>query len=255
MVNQQLVEWVRSYTAQGYTIQQLYDSLVQQGYSSNDANEAIKSAQQISQTTKISRKGLKFLPILIAGIIFLIIVVGGVFAFFLRFNSENVDLNAEPKKTGNILPTKESKQESKDKVVTSSEMITEQESMGEELNDSCKDFPDKLDACEPFSCEFVHPFSEQPLRRTILGFENGKCQYIEEMPNAGVMTCEYTEDVRKKAAQLYREILSAENIETEINLDIGGNDSESTTTIDGKKIEDNFLQEAFDSGKCVISGY
>ena len=49
MVNQQLIDWIKSEEAQGYTPQQLYNSLIQQGYTSNEANEAIIIASQPSQ--------------------------------------------------------------------------------------------------------------------------------------------------------------------------------------------------------------
>ena len=46
MVNQQLIDYIKSEEAQGYTPKQLYDYLVQQGYNPNEVNEAINSVNQ-----------------------------------------------------------------------------------------------------------------------------------------------------------------------------------------------------------------
>ena len=43
MVNQQLVDYIKTQEAQGYAPQQLRDSLIQQGYNPNEIDEAIKT--------------------------------------------------------------------------------------------------------------------------------------------------------------------------------------------------------------------
>ncbi|MFC1755424.1 hypothetical protein ACFL96_18885 [Thermoproteota archaeon] len=46
MVNQQLIDYIRSEEAQGYNAAQLYQYLVQQGYNPNDVSEALHSVNQ-----------------------------------------------------------------------------------------------------------------------------------------------------------------------------------------------------------------
>ena len=48
MVNPQIVNWIKQQESQGYSPQQLYDSLIQQGYNPNEVNEAIRIASQSS---------------------------------------------------------------------------------------------------------------------------------------------------------------------------------------------------------------
>jgi len=118
----------------------------------------------------------------------------------------------------------------------------------------CDAFPDKLDACEPFSCKFEHPFTGEMMEKKIIGLVNGKCQYTEEMPNNGRMDCEYSESMRKAAAQYYKDVAAAESAGTSVKADLGSGEVETKYTIDGKEVE-NPLQEAMETGVCVISGY
>ena len=68
MVNQQLIDWIKSEEAQGYTPQQLYNSLIQQGYNPNEVNEAIKIAsqpnQQMNKLSDPTKKPFNFLHII-----------------------------------------------------------------------------------------------------------------------------------------------------------------------------------------------
>ena len=120
--------------------------------------------------------------------------------------------------------------------------------------DGCDAFPDKLDLCESFLCEFEHPFTGEIMEKKIIGLVSDKCQYTEEMPNNGRMNCEYSESLRKAIAQYHRDLAIAESAGTSIEADLGSGDTETTYTIDGKEVE-NPLQEAMDTGQCVISGY
>jgi hypothetical protein len=57
MVNQQLLNYIKSAEAQGYTPQQLYNYLVQQGYNPKDVNEAMKLAgPQAAQPAPAAQK-------------------------------------------------------------------------------------------------------------------------------------------------------------------------------------------------------
>ena len=85
MVNQQLIDWIKSEEAQGYTLQQLYNSLIQQGYDANEVNEAMRSVYQQSQKTRPSSEPIKkpfnFLPVIIIGVIIVGLAGGGIFFF------------------------------------------------------------------------------------------------------------------------------------------------------------------------------
>ena len=118
--------------------------------------------------------------------------------------------------------------------------------------DDCDAFPNKLDLCESFSCKFKHPFTGEITEKKIIGLVNGKCKYIEEMPNNGKMDCEYSESLRKAVAQYHRDLAIAESAGTSVKADKGNGDIKITYTIDGKEVENPF-QEAIAIGQCVIS--
>ena len=120
--------------------------------------------------------------------------------------------------------------------------------------DNCSAFPNKLDLCESFSCKFEHLFTGEIMEKRIIGLVNNKCQYTEEMPNNGKMDCEYSESLRKAIAQYHRDLAVAESIGTSVSGDLGSGDIKMIYTIDGKEVE-NPLQEAMDSGECIVSGY
>lgn len=98
------------------------------------------------------------------------------------------------------------------------------------LPGGCTELPAKLEACEAYTCDFKHPITGEMMTRKIIGLENDKCQYTEEMPNGGNMTCNFTEPSRMAVAQLHKEADSTDS-------------------------EANPLAEAISNGECVISGY
>lgn len=115
---------------------------------------------------------------------------------------------------------------------------------------SCDLFPDKLEVCEPYSCQFIHPFTAEIMNKEIVGFvDDNKCNYIEQMPNDGMMKCEFTESVRKAVSQYYRDIAFSDSINTRIELK--GDEVNVTYKIDGKEVE-NPLQEAMDLWECIF---
>jgi len=123
-----------------------------------------------------------------------------------------------------------------------------------QLAANCDAFPDMLSSCTRYKCEFIHPFTGEAMGREVLGIIDGKCNYIEQMPNGGQMECKYTESFRKVIAQYYKDNLNAESSEFEIDIDLGSDDIVTKYTIDGKEVE-NPLQEATDNGFCTFSGY
>lgn len=105
------------------------------------------------------------------------------------------------------------------------------------ISEDCNDFADKLESCEPFSCEFEHPLAESfgiedtIMKRNIVGLtEDGKCNYIEELPNDGEMECNYSDETKIVAVKSFRGLELSEE-------------------------EYNILQNAWNGEECVISGY
>jgi hypothetical protein len=118
------------------------------------------------------------------------------------------------------------------------------------------DLAAKLELCEVYTQKFIHPFTGESLERKIEGLVDGKCLYIEEMPNGGKMECRYSVESRKAVAQYYRNIAKAQSSGTKVELSLGYKKQEAkyTYTINGKEVE-NPLQECLDNGTCTISGY
>ena len=120
-------------------------------------------------------------------------------------------------------------------------------------SNSCDAFPDKLESCSVFKCQFIHPLSSVSMKKEITGLVNGKCHYIEEMPNNGRMECNYEESFRKAVAQYYRDVDTASSSETNLSWKYG-EASEIKYFVNGKEVV-NPLQEASDTGVCLIYGY
>ena len=112
----------------------------------------------------------------------------------------------------------------------------------------------RLDKCEMFSCIFTHPFSKEELNKHILGLESGKCKTQEEMPNKGLMTCNFSEKQRKEVAAYLRKTAKAKTIESKTNINIASGKSKQVEKQDGKMVE-NPLNKAMQDGTCVVSGY
>ncbi|MBD3361345.1 hypothetical protein GF358_00980 [Candidatus Woesearchaeota archaeon] len=104
---------------------------------------------------------------------------------------------------------------------------------------ACASYPDKLDTCEPFSCEFQHEITLEMLEKRIIGLVDGKCKYTEEMPASGKVDCEYTESVRKTIARFQR--------------DVDNNQVKPSYLVNGNLVQ-NPMQEALNIGQCVIQG-
>lgn len=106
----------------------------------------------------------------------------------------------------------------------------------EGLVGTCAELPDRLEACEPHTCTFTHPFTGGEESRSIVAEEEGECIYRESMPNDGLMECRYDESTRKDMAAYYREAFEAERT--------------------GAEPPDNaLLNTALADGTCEVSGY
>jgi len=119
---------------------------------------------------------------------------------------------------------------------------------------NCDAFPDKLDTCSEYECEFVHPFTGGTMRKEIKGIVAKKCDYVEQMPNGGEMKCSYTREQAKSAAKYYRAVMGAKSFGVKIDLNLGSGEHKIDHTMDGKDVE-NPLQTFLGDGTCTISGY
>ena len=105
--------------------------------------------------------------------------------------------------------------------------------------------PGNLENCTAYSEEFVHPFSGEELTREVVGLNaDGLCEYKEEMPDDGLMTCAYSEETREVIAQYYADQASYSQFAGVTR----------TYTLNGKSVE-NPLNEAMNNGDCTVSGY
>lgn len=118
----------------------------------------------------------------------------------------------------------------------------------------CKIYLNELNTCTKSKCKFEHPLTGDILEREIFGIINGKCKYVEQMPNGGKMECNYTDSKRKVAARYYKDSDGAESTETNLKANLETGESTITYKIDGK-IVDNPMVTFMSDGTCVISGY
>ncbi|MBW2979794.1 hypothetical protein KY360_00070 [Candidatus Woesearchaeota archaeon] len=113
MVNQQLIDYIKSEEAQGYTVKQLYDYLIKQGYDSKEVNEAI------NLVNKRQAKSAK--PVVIILVVLIMIIGASYFLFsgktigVVPTNNNQLVLSeepaVEPEPEEPIIPLQEEKKE------------------------------------------------------------------------------------------------------------------------------------------------
>lgn len=252
MVNQQILDWIKSQETQGYSNQQIYSYLTQQGYNPDEVNEAINSVAQtpkpMNQQTPPIKKPASILPIFMISLVVIAVVAGGIFYFmFQHKEAPNLNLNSN----NGLLDQENVKTAAAEPAVN---LTQDQQPAEVKLDLNCDAFPDKLDSCTEYKCQFVHPFTGENMTKEILGIIDEKCNYVEQMPNNGKMECKYLESMRKAAAQYYKDVAGAESTGVEVNASLVSGEVKTRYTIDGKEVA-NPLEEAMNDGQCVISGY
>ncbi|MGV8087260.1 MAG: hypothetical protein ACP5N1_06540 [Candidatus Woesearchaeota archaeon] len=118
---------------------------------------------------------------------------------------------------------------------------------------TCDLLPENLESCSSYTCNFIHPFTEETMTREILGINGTACQYVEEMPYDGLIECNYDFNTRNVIAQFYRDIVISENQET-TGIDMYNTNLATTYEFNGKMVS-NPMQQAIINGQCIISGY
>ncbi len=110
----------------------------------------------------------------------------------------------------------------------------------------CENFPLNLGSCIPYECEFLHPFDGQMHTRTITGFVDGKCEFVETLPDNGSLECRLSSDQRMDVAGEYEEMLQNTQEFEEGSFSIN---------FDSEDIQETPLNKALADGSCVVSGY
>lgn len=245
MTNQQLLDYIKQQLQQGVNREQIKSSLMTNGWQEQDIEEGFNSVNTPvlpgqSPTTPINPSIKKWK--VFAGILIGAIVVGG----GVYFASQTLFKPDETPKISNEvsgqLPTNKP-----------TETVAPSEQPSQSQNPEIV-FADKLSSCTKYKTTFKHPFTGETLEKEILGIVNGKCNYVEQMPNSGKMECNYLENERIAVAQYYKDVATAKSVGTSVDADLGSGKQKTTYTINGKVV-DNPLQEATNSGICVISGY
>lgn len=139
-------------------------------------------------------------------------------------------------------------------VISVASGYAEESSPFKDMMASCEDYPAMLEACQPYACTFVHPFTGTAMEKRIIGEKEGKCLTTEQMPNHGKMACAYTVDMRKAEARALRAFAAEGNAAAQAHTSAEEDSITSMYSVDGKEV-DNPGQEALNNGQCVISGY
>lgn len=105
MVSQKVMDWVKQKFAEGYTSQQIKDSLVKEGYTVEEINEAmnsdIKSGSQVN-TVSSPKKSNKVLLIIIVVIVAIVLICAGLYLFVLKDNTTEI-INSTSQKDVNLV--------------------------------------------------------------------------------------------------------------------------------------------------------
>ncbi|MCX6794663.1 MAG: hypothetical protein NTY31_01560 [Candidatus Falkowbacteria bacterium] len=248
MVNQQLLDYIKQQTQQGVNNEQIKQSLLANGWQNIDIEEAFNSINYSAQGQPISnfsnKAPVQIWKIIIVSLIGAVAIGGGIY-----FASKTFSKSKEVPKVSNEVLNQSPTSKPIETVKPSEQPVKEAQSQNPEIV-----FADKLNSCTKYKITFKHPITGEILEKEVLGIVSGKCDYVEQMPNGGKMECKYSEGERMVAAQYYKDVATAESAGTSVNANSGSGEQKTTYTINGKVV-DNPLQEAMNTGVCVISGY
>lgn len=248
MANQQLLDYIKQQVQQGINSEQIKQSLIANGWQNTDIEEAFNLINNFTQSQPTpsfpSKTPVSIWKTVTFSLIGVAVVGGGIY-----FVSKTLFKSEETPKIFNEasgqLPTNKP-----------AEIITPTEQPAHQTQPQNPEivFAEKLNSCTKYKTTFKHPLTGETLGKEILGVVNGKCNYVEQMPNGGKMECKYSESERVAVARYYKDVATAESVGTSLNADLGSGKQKTTYTINGKVV-DNPFQEAMNNGICVISGY
>ncbi len=241
MSQQQMHDYVTAQLQKGFSPDQIKQNLIANGWPAQEIDSyflSLSSPSSAPATPAAAPAAPKnYKKLIISGIVIFVLVAGGV-AFFLTQNRSAKNQTADSKTSTQTLSP-----------VPADTTTPPQETAVQPVEAT---FEENLSTCTPYKDTFKHPLTGETMEREIAGEVDGKCQYVEQMPNGGMMQCNYTEYERRAVAQYYIDLAAAESVGTSVNSN--GSETTAEYTIDGKVVE-NPLAEAMENGTCVISGY
>lgn len=245
MASQQLLDYIKQQLQQGISRDQIKSSLMSNGWQSQDIEDGFNTVNPSGQNSVgLVKPAMATWKIIAASLIGVVVVGGGIY-----FASQKFLTPEETPKVSNEVSNQSPTSKPAETATPTEQPTKQSQPQNPEII-----FADKLSSCSTYKTTFKHPLTGEMLEKEILGIINGKCDYVEQMPNGGKMECKYTESERKAVAQYYKDVASAESVGTSVNANLGSGEQKTTYTINGKVV-DNPLQEATNSGVCVISGY
>ena len=259
MANEIIINWIKEKIIQGYSVDQLRDSLLAKGHHPSDVETALKLAvQQTPSINQSSRnKGtednqtIANNPIWI--FLILALIIGIVVLGISLYQQETIQTNTTSNLTLDSNSSLVKGQADSTNIDSGeSETLETTSSLDSEKSNSniiCENFPNKLRACKPYVCEYVHPFTGELMNREIKGLTDGNCIQEEELPGNLLMICNFDKSLRMAVAQYYEDSL---NVSTD-NLSIGtsGSIDDLTYLVNGEEVS-NPLQKAMDDKLCIL---
>jgi hypothetical protein len=255
MQNKELLDYIKQKISEGLTDEEINKSLIANGWTSADIKESLNQETQNNEAvpqTAFSNKKTQILKITIFSILGLSLAATFIYFYNQPFFNTKQEISIDPiqdKTQEEVTPPTSI---TKEMVETTNPIQKTEEQLPKQSPEIA--FADSLISCTKNVITFEHPFTGEMLKKEISGIINGKCIYIEQMPNNGKMECKYTENERKVVAQYYKDIINAESISTDVSVNSKSNKKEITYTINGKNVT-NPLEEMMSSGVCTITGY
>jgi hypothetical protein len=123
----------------------------------------------------------------------------------------------------------------------------------------CKDLAKSLDQCLPYTCQQSQPlFRRIIINHIISGMKDGKCRYEQTISMNELVTCEFSENQRKKFAQKTKNMFAGNTVEGEVlgekvKLKPKVKMTEPKNDAQDHKVG-HFMDEALRSRDCFISG-
>lgn len=247
MVNKQLLNYIRQQTQQGFSQEQIKNSLIANGWQPQDVEKGFDAIKTNTLKTYLSIFSTVTWKTTVGITIGIVILGGGIY-----FISQALFKTEELPETSEVVSDQPPVEEPSE---TTPQQPPEQTPQTEAQNQEII-FADKLSSCTEYKTTFEHLITGDILEKEILGIIDGKCNYLEQMPNGGMMECKFSESERIAVAQYYKNLAMAESFESSANIHISLEEVEleTTFTIDGKVV-DNPLQEVLNNGSCIVSGY
>ncbi len=125
----------------------------------------------------------------------------------------------------------------------------------ESLKKNCPDFADKINKCEPYECAYLAPGGAKTINQKILGFENSRCHFLQEVAGLFKLDCRLSQSTLDAIRKQRKVIADAEQAGKKMRVGFSTSTKEQSSsyvTIDGKTHEDPF-QVAINKGECVTS--